>query len=195
MLAKKIKEDRKSFFAYDRSKSKCNIGVVDLSNSQGQLVIDAKDKAELLNNFISSVFTRESHTHTHTQPFYGSVDFVRDNLCEPVPEETFTHSHLSWSSIVPYLLHPSTTIHGILPVQSTSLTVSFHNLSPSFLWTTGYPLASYISSPNHCLLFAAHAHTIATSFTVVPRLCHLILVSLSTLYLEFYLVVSCHTSI
>ena len=32
-----------------------------------------------------------------------------------VPEETFTHS---WSSI-PYLLHPSTTIHGILPVQST----------------------------------------------------------------------------
>ena len=32
------------------------------------------------------------HTHTHTQPFYGSVEFVRDNLDEPVPEETFTHS-------------------------------------------------------------------------------------------------------
>jgi len=42
----------------------------------------------------------------------------------------------------------------------------------------------YISSPNHCLLFAAHAHTIATCFAVVPRLCHLILVSLSTLYME-----------
>jgi len=55
---------------------------------------------------------------THTQPFYGSMDFVRDNPGEPVPEETFTHSHLSWSSIVPYLLHPSNTIHGILPVQS-----------------------------------------------------------------------------
>jgi len=25
-----------------------------------------------------------------TQPFYGSLDFVRDNPCEPVPEETFT---------------------------------------------------------------------------------------------------------
>jgi len=25
------------------------------------------------------------------QPFYGSLDFVRDNLVEPVPEETFTH--------------------------------------------------------------------------------------------------------
>jgi len=29
---------------------------------------------------------------THTQLFYGSLDFVRDNPVEPVPEETFTHS-------------------------------------------------------------------------------------------------------
>jgi len=34
----------------------------------------------------------------------------------------------------------------------------------------------YISSPNHCLLFTAHAHTITTCFAVVLRLCHLILV-------------------
>jgi len=39
----------------------------------------------------------------------------------------------------------------------------------------------YISSLNHCLLFAALAHTIATRFVVVPRLCHLILVSLNPL--------------
>jgi len=69
------------------------------------------------------------NTHTRTQPFYSSMDFVRDNPGEPVPEETFTHSHLSWSSIVSYLLHPSTTIHGILPMQSTCLTIFFHNLS------------------------------------------------------------------
>jgi len=68
-------------------------------------------------------------THTHTQPFYGSMDFVRDNPDEPLPEETFTHSHLSWSSIVPYLLYPSTTIHGILPVQSTCLTVFLSTIS------------------------------------------------------------------
>jgi len=41
---------------------------------------------------------------THTQLSYGSLDFVRDNLGEPVPEETFTHSHLLWSPIIPYLL-------------------------------------------------------------------------------------------
>jgi len=30
----------------------------------------------------------------HTQPFYGSVEFVRENPGEPVPEETFTHYSL-----------------------------------------------------------------------------------------------------
>jgi len=34
-----------------------------------------------------------THTHTHTQPFYGSLDFVQDNPGEPMPEETFIHSH------------------------------------------------------------------------------------------------------
>jgi len=133
--------------------------------------------------------------HTHTT-IYGSLDFVWDNPGELVPEETFTHSHLSWSSVIPYLLPPSITIHGILPVQFVCLTIFFHNLSPSFLWSTSWlvskwhpPLHTpYISSPNHCLLFAAHDHTITTCFAAVPRLCHLILVSLSILYLELYLV-------
>ena len=59
------------------------------------------------------------------QPFYGSLNFVRDNPGESVPEETFIHSHrdLSWSSIISYLLPPSCMIHGILLVQLTCLTV------------------------------------------------------------------------
>ena len=36
-----------------------------------------------------------TRTHTHTQSFYCSLDFVRNNPGEPVPEETFTHSHLA----------------------------------------------------------------------------------------------------
>jgi len=51
--------------------------------------------------------------------------FVRDYRGEPVPEETFTHLHLSWSSIILYQLPPSTAIHSILPVQ---FTVFLHNL-------------------------------------------------------------------
>jgi len=57
---------------------------------------------------VSSIYDRFlacNITRTHTQPFYGSLDFVRDNLGELVPEETFTHSHLSSSSVIPYLLH------------------------------------------------------------------------------------------
>ena len=120
-------------------------------------------------------------THTHTQLFYGSMDFVRYNPVKPVPEEIFTHSNLSWSSIIPYLLHPSTVIHGILPVQSTHLTVFFHNLSPSFLWSLSWAVTLHFILHtflhpiivNHCLLFATHAHTISACLAVVPRLCHL----------------------
>ena len=45
-----------------------------------------------------------------------------------------------------------------------------------------HPLsASSISSPNHCLLCAEHAHSIAASFAVVPKLYHLIPVSVNSL--------------
>jgi len=41
-------------------------------------------------------FKNRSEFDEHTQPFYGSVEFVRENPGEPVPEETFTHySHRS----------------------------------------------------------------------------------------------------
>jgi len=49
--------------------------------------------------------------------------FIWDYLGEPVPEEAFIHSLLSWSSTIFYELCLSTTIHGILPVQFTCLTV------------------------------------------------------------------------
>ena len=39
---------------------------------------------------------------------------------------------------------------------------------------------SYISSPNHHLLFATHAHTIAASVAVVPMLCHLLRILIFT---------------
>jgi len=75
-------------------------------------------------------------------------------------------------------------IHSILLVQFTCFTDFFAQpLSESssvclLVWHP--PLHTpYISSSNHSLLFTAHAHTIATCFAVVPRLCHLILVSLS----------------
>ena len=99
---------------------------------------------------------------------------------------------LSASSIYYDPWHPPCSIHtpdNLLPQSLSKLSLVYLLAWHPSLHTT------YNCSPNHCLLFATHAHTIATCFAVVPRLCHLILVSLSTLYLEFCLVVSCHTSI
>jgi len=110
--------------------------------------------------------------------------FVRDYTGEPVPEETLTHPP-AWSSSNLYQLLPSTTIHSILLAQITCLAIFLHNLFLRPLWSTSLvwsppPHIPYISSPNQCLLFAAHAHTIATCFAVVSILYHLFLVFLST---------------
>ena len=101
-------------------------------------------------------------------------------------------THPSWSSSNLYQLLPSTTIHGILPAKFTWLTIFFaqpltkSSLVYLLVWSSP-PRMPYISLPNQCLLFATHAHTIAACFAVVPRLYHLFLVSLSTVYLELYL--------
>jgi len=63
------------------------------------------------------------------QPFYGSLDFVQDNPGEPVPLETFTHSHLSWSSIIHPLSasicydhwHPPCSIYLLVRLFAQSL--------------------------------------------------------------------------
>jgi len=91
-------------------------------------------------------------------------------------KKTFTHSHLLWLSIIPYLLPPSVTIHGIL-----CLTVFFHNLSPSFLWSTSWPgtlhfilhtflhpiivfLLSYCSTCTyHCNLFCCSTKSMSSN--------------------------------
>ena len=124
----------------------------------------------------------EIHTRTHNR-FIALWNLSRTTCLSWLS----THTHPSWSSVIPYLLPPSITIHGILPVQFTCLTVFFHNLSPRFLWSTSlhgtlhFILHTFL---HPCLVFAAYAHTITTCLAAVPRLCHLILVSCSTLYLE-----------
>ena len=67
------------------------------------------------------------------QPFNGCL--IRDNPGRPVPEETFTHSHPSWSTYFLYHLSPFATVHGILFIQLTCLTVLSYNLFPGPLWS------------------------------------------------------------
>ena len=65
-LATKIKEDKKSFFAYVRRKCKSNAKVGSLVNNQGQQISTASEKAVVLNDFFCSVFTEEDATNLPT---------------------------------------------------------------------------------------------------------------------------------
>jgi len=99
-----------------------------------------------------------------------------------------THTHRGHQSSLICFLHllrsTASSLFNICAWQS------FYTISLQVFF--GLPLGwelhtPNISSPNHCLLFATHNHTITTCFAAVPKLCHLILVSLSTLYLELCL--------
>jgi len=102
--------------------------------------------------------------------------------CQKKYSPTHTHrghqSSLSASSIYHDPWHPPYSIHMLYSLFPQSLS----KFSLVYLLAWHPPLHTPdISLPNHYLLFTTHAHTIAACFAVVPKLCHLILVSLSTL--------------
>ena len=84
------------------------------------------------------------HTHTHTHTHTG----------RPVAEETFTHSHPSWSTDILYHLPPFTTIHGILFVQFTSLILIIIGIpSPTYSFTLGLNPSFSANPPHRSLSF------------------------------------------
>jgi len=74
------------------------------------------------------VLNNNSHTHNHFTALWNLSGTTR------VSRYQKKHSPTTLIMVInhPYLLSPSTTIHGILCIQSTCSTVFFHNLSPSF---------------------------------------------------------------
>ena len=56
---KNIRSDKKSFFAYGRSKCKFNVRSGPLINEAGSIITDLKESANLFNEYFSSVFTTE----------------------------------------------------------------------------------------------------------------------------------------
>jgi len=98
--------------------------------------------------------------------------------------------------LTPLLInHPlsasSTTIHSMLPVQFTCLRV-LCKTSLQVLFGQPLGLEPFTSYSIHLFIpslssFRNTCQTIITCYAVILRLCHLFLVSLSTLYLELYL--------
>ena len=98
MLAKNIRSDRKSFFAYVRSKCKSNVRSGPLINEAGNIITDLKESANLFNEYFSSVFTTEdlssvpSHTGespptTHLTDLNITEEMVKSKLKKLRPDK------------------------------------------------------------------------------------------------------------
>jgi len=72
-------------------------------------------------------------TDTHTHNRFMTLWILSGTTRVSWYQKKHSPTHLTWSSIIPYQLSLSITIHGILPIQFTCLTVFCHSLSPSFL--------------------------------------------------------------
>jgi len=105
------------------------------------------------------------------QPFHG-ITWV----CPYQNKHSPTHTYPDHQSSFICFLHLLRSMASA--IQFTCPTVFSQPLSKSslvYLLVWHPPLHTpHISSPNHCLLFAAHACTIATSLAVVPTSYHLI---------------------
>ena len=62
-LAKNIKSDVKSFYAYARSKSKTKVGVGPLEDDVGSLITSDEGMCEIFNEYFATVFTDEDLTN------------------------------------------------------------------------------------------------------------------------------------
>jgi len=115
-------------------------------------------------------------------------------LCPGLPGWAGTRRNThqpSWSSNLYQLFHLPQSIASSLFKLHAWQPLSMSSLVYLLVWSHPSRIP-YISSPNQCLLFATHAHTIATCFAVVSILYHLFLVFLWTPYLELSFTLTLH---
>jgi len=108
------------------------------------------------------------------QPFYGHLSGttrVSRYQKKYSPTDHPDH-HPIFISFFHLLRSIASSLFNLRAWQSFAQPLSKSSLVYLLVWSP--PLHTpYISSPNECLLFATHAHTIITCFAVVPRLYHL----------------------
>jgi len=109
------------------------------------------------------------HTH-NTQLFYGCLNSGTTRVSRYQKKHSPTHTYRGHQSSLIWFLHlqqfMASSLFSVHTWQSFS-TISKFSLVYRFAWHPQLH-TPYISSPNRCLLFTTHAHTIATCFAVVP---------------------------
>ena len=75
-MAGNIKNDSKSFYAYERSKQKVRDKVGPLENNSENIISDGFQMAEVLNEYFSSVFTTEN---INSLPVPYKINNMKDN--------------------------------------------------------------------------------------------------------------------
>jgi len=92
MLARNIKTDKKSFFAYIRGKSKLKSRSGPLINKAGDIITDLKETANKFNKYFSSVFTKEDWSSTTNSTSTSSTycQFSASDITEDIVRSKLT---------------------------------------------------------------------------------------------------------
>jgi len=142
----------------------------------GVPLIDYSNSSDCIRNLltlwsIASISTH-THTHTHTHNRFTAVCILSGTtrVSRYQKKHSPTHTYRGHQSYLICFVHliqfmaSSCSIHAPDSLFPQSLSKS--SLVYFLAWHP--PLHTpYISSPKHCLLFATHAHTIATCFAVL----------------------------
>lgn len=81
-IAGNAKNNPKAVFSYAKKKMKTKTGIADLTKTGGEIVSSSKEKADVLNEFFSSVFTKEDKS--------SIPDFKKVSYNEPLLDLTIT---------------------------------------------------------------------------------------------------------
>ena len=85
-IASEVKSNPKAFYQYVSAKTKTKEGVSNLTKEDGTLTISNKEKAQVLSNFFSSVFTVDNKDtpipdfETDVKNFLTNIDITQDDI-------------------------------------------------------------------------------------------------------------------